>query len=664
MKYFYTFISTAFFFFHLSAQTITTSVINPPSQLRCSDVPVKLNNIVFGSIPPNAADNPVVVFIHGWFDNGYGWFLGKNKWYEDAYNGGYRTAFFFQSYSDAFEDNGRVIAKMIRETCRHYNTDKVVAVCHSKGGYDIEFALYNENMWDSVQGVITLSTPFWGAPMSDMIATPVIRSFLESVPIVGPIFQGKGSYQMQTAYMAGVVRPMMDNNPDNRPEKFHCFATWGNGHTTVFPPEIPDDILKVVFPDYNPSCIEIPGFGTLAGNLITGLMNIIGDLSHLVQVQGKYNNPQKNQIYMDGLAPYYSSLRPGSVVLSQSPPSQQSFLNHMDALLSSNMWGIVQQEIDYFKNHPVFRKKNTALINAPSETQSFQPSSDMQLVQSASIELNASGQIKLYLAGEYKNKSLRILDENNQLVKIITLNFSTLTMFDIFHEVDLSSLPSGKKYTLQSDVPLVGFIKDGNAASMQINTHSDKTYYASEPLGLEVSLSDWTDNVQSTFIKGFLNRNIDDKGNVIWDKIIPVSFVYDEGSKSYVCRDKMELADGVYNLSVFADGNSLHRFGTTSILVKQERIAKGFANPAFSIYPNPANALLTIQFTADEAKNYSVEMFDIVGREIAKVEAGRNISGIQNMNIPLKEFQLSQGSYLISLTENGERKGSKVVVIN
>lgn len=148
---------------------------------------------------------------------------------------GYKSAFFFQSHSDEFEKNGKVNSEMIRQTCRHFNTNRVIAVCHSKGGYDIEYALYNENMWDTVQGVITLSTPFRGAPMSDLIATPIIRALLENVPIVGPIFKGKGSYQMQTAYMSGVVRPMMDNHPENRPEKFHCFASWGLDHKTVFP---------------------------------------------------------------------------------------------------------------------------------------------------------------------------------------------------------------------------------------------------------------------------------------------------------------------------------------------------------------------------------------------------------------------------------------------
>jgi len=196
MKNLYLFFLSVIFVSVFSAQPVTTKVIPKPSQLRCSDVPAKLNSVILGATPPNSEQQPVIVFVHGWFDNGYAWFMAKNKWYEKCYNAGYKSAFFFHSYSDEFEKNGRVIAGMIRQTCRHYNTNKVIAVCHSKGGFDIEWALYNEGLADSVQGVITLSTPYWGAPMSDLIANPFIRPILEAIPIVGPVFQGKGSYQM------------------------------------------------------------------------------------------------------------------------------------------------------------------------------------------------------------------------------------------------------------------------------------------------------------------------------------------------------------------------------------------------------------------------------------------------------------------------------------
>ena len=660
MRFIYTLALICCTIFFLSAQTITTTVIKKPSELRCNEVPAKLNNIVFGAIPPNAQNQPVVVYIHGWFDNGYAWFMSKNKWYENSYNAGYRTAFFFQSYSDAFEDNGKVIAKMIRETCRHYNTDKVIAVCHSKGGYDIDYALYNENVWDSVQGVITLSTPYWGAPMSDLIAVPFFRTTLEAVPIVGPIFQGKGSYQMQTAYMAGVVRPMMDNHPNNRPEKFHCFGAWGYEHKTVLPNAIPDDILKVVFPDYQPLCLDIPGFGVFAGDLMSTFMGFTGLVTSIAAIQPKYENPQKNHQLNDGLAPYYSAIRPGSVVISQPPPSQQSNLNHIDVLLSSYTWNIVQPEIEYFKANPVLRKGD--IVNtSEKESQDAQPSaSDAQFVQGNSLKINSATINKLYLIGEYRNESFKILDESNQLVKTITLNMTTQGMYDIFHEVDLSFLPPNKKYTLQSTVPVTGLLKDGNVATLSLNTHSDKTYYLDEPLNLEVKLNEWPDAISSTIVKGYLNRNIDENGSVIHDQLIPVDFEYNETLQAFICKTKVALPGGVYNVSVFAEGNELKRFAATSILMKQERKPAASAN-LFSVFPNPASGNVTVQFNAEENISYRVEVFDIVGKKIMQNEASK-LSGMQQIQLPLNDA--AKGSYLISFSVNGERKSSKVLVLN
>ncbi len=663
MRSIYTLFFALFIFFQLSAQPITSTVIKPPSLLRCNEIPVKLNNIVFGAVPANSEDKLVVVYIHGWFDNGFAWFMAKNKWYENSYNAGYRTAFFFQSVSGAFEDNGKVVAEMLRETCRHYNTNKVIAVCHSKGGYDIEYALYNENIWDSVQGVVTLSTPFWGAPMSDLIAVPFFRTILEAIPIVGPIFQGKGTYQMQTAYMAGVVRPMMDNHPNNRPEKFHCFASWGFEHKTVFPNAIPDDILKVVFPDYQPLCLDIPGFGVFAGDLMSGFMNFTGIVTNIAAIQPKYENPQKNHQLNDGLAPYYSSIRPGSVVISQAPPSQQSYLNHIDVLLSSYMWSIVETEIEYFKNNPVLRKGNivnTITENIKEATPEF---SDIQFIQNKRIEINTATVNKLYLLGEYKNEIIKVLDEYKLLVKIIPLNISTQAMYSIFHEVDLSFLSINKKYFLESSSTLTGLLRDGKNVTLELNTHSDKIYYQEEPLNIEVSLNNWTDDRTTTSVKGFLNRNINENGNVIQDKLIPIIFEYNETTKSFICNSHLELLSGIYNVSVFAEGNELKRFATTSILMQQERKIKTDNNNQISVFPNPSNDIFTIQFDANENANYNIEVFDIVGKEILQINVN-NLSGIQQIQLSANSTNLTKGTYLISLSENGERKSSKVVIVN
>lgn len=129
---------------------------------------------------------------------------------------------------------------------------------------------------------------------------------------------------------------------------------------------LPDDMIKVVFNDYRPLCFDIPGFGTFAGDLMTGFMTITGNLSRLVQVRISTITHKKICMILITMALYYSSIRPGAVAFSRPPPSQQSYLNHIDVLLSSNMWDKVLPEIQYFKDHPVLRKR-TGVRHLPQQ---------------------------------------------------------------------------------------------------------------------------------------------------------------------------------------------------------------------------------------------------------------------------------------------------------
>lgn len=644
----------------LSAQPVTTKVIPKPSQLRCSDVPAKLNSVILGATPPNSEQQPVIVFVHGWFDNGYAWFMAKNKWYEKCYNAGYKSAFFFHSYSDEFEKNGRVIAEMIRQTCRHYNTNKVIAVCHSKGGFDIEWALYNEGLADSVQGVITLSTPYWGAPMSDLIANPFIRPILEAIPIVGPVFQGKGSYQMQTAYMAGVVRPMMDNHPQNQPEKFHCYAAWGMNHTTVLPDAIPDDILKVVFRDYQPLCLDIPGFGKLAGDLMSAGMSVIGSISRLVQVQPKYDNPSRNQQYLDGLAPYYSSIRPGAVNISEPPPSQQSNLNHIDVLLSSYMWDIVQPEIEYFKTNPVLRKAPLQPQEQLS-VQAFQPYSDVQFEQGNELLMAAHPNRKLYVVGDY-SQEVQVTDIHGKILPKLPLYVSTKSLFDVVHEVDLSAYPQ-EALILKSTTPLTAFIQDGSPAAIQLHLPEKQTYEAQD-VQVKVSLAQWPQHPEQVNIQGFLTRNMDAQGELVSSAPVALTFYWEEKEQAYMSKAPQQLDAGVYNISVTAAGNDIKRFATSSILVKSITKNVVDASMQLTVFPNPATDRIAINVETATAGNYTLQFTDVQGRLLATLPLSYLASGKQEVSVSVKQYQLPAGMCWITLTDvSGKVQARQSVVI-
>lgn len=657
MKFIYT-ILLSYFFLTAVAQPITTAVIPPPNQLRCSDVPVRLNGVVFGAVPPNSQDKPVVVFVHGWFDNGYAWFMSKNQWYNLTYNEGYRSAYFFHHYSDAFEKNGKVIADMIRETCRHFNTSKVIAVCHSKGGLDIDWALYNYGIWDSVQGVVTLSSPYYGAPVADLIANPLIRLVTENIPIVGPIFKGKGTYQMQTAYMMSTVRPMLDNHPNNNPQKFHCFGAWGMEHPTRLPSAISDDILKVVFPQYRPLCLEIPGFGDLAGTLMSGFMYATGFLTKLVPVQERYQNPYHNTIINDGLVPYYSSQRPGSIEISPRPNAQESFLNHIDIFRSSETWDNVKPELDYFTLHPQLR-------TAPAQQQNLKPEaveavSDVALFQSDIISFEKNENSEFALVGNYNHVKAVIYNENNEEVKSFTIDHQTQFVYDFISPLDLKDLANGHTYTLKTTSPLTLFIKDGSDATLQLNTRSNEDLFKNRPLNFEVELTNWNEDLHFVTVEGTLCRNMDENGEVVYDKLIPVHFTFDPQCQKFICKDAPDLATGIYNVSVYAKGNKTHRFATTSMAIAMKTSTVD-NNRDLKIYPNPAAQNLNISFTSD-FNNITLQITDVLGKVQYQKQLVADGTFMHELQLDLNELNLASGLYALSILENEKIAVSKTFV--
>ena len=67
------------------------------------------------------------------------------------------------------------------------------------------------------------------------------------------------------------------------------------------------------------------------------------------------------------------------------------------------------------------------------------------------------------------------------------------------------------------------------------------------------------------------------------------------------------------------------------------------ANNNILVYPNPANALLTIQINSS-TKNFTVEIFNLIGEQIFKAS--------NNINIDVSSF--SQGLYFIKVKQDNK----------
>ncbi|MCB9032889.1 MAG: T9SS type A sorting domain-containing protein [Chitinophagales bacterium] len=653
MKHFY-FLLFCSVLLPTKAVTITTQNLPAPANYDCGDAKAKLNNVLFGATPPNASPNqPVIVFVHGWFDNGYSWFMAKNQWYQKCYNAGYNTAFFFHTRSGLMQENGAVIADMIRATCEHFNTNNVIAVCHSKGGLDMEFALYNSGIADSVSGVITLSSPFYGAALGDFIANPLIKLVTENIPIVGEIFRGKGTYQLQTAYMTGVVRPMMDNSAENRPEKFRCFGAWGFNNIMRFPPNIPDDIAKVVFYEqYRPLCFDIPGLGVIAGGLMTAGFTLLGGVSKIIPIPSAYQYPNyDNNKYTDGLVSYYSAFRPGATEVSERPPSTNSFLNHVDVLLSSETWDEVYEQIQYCTQNPVLRKANQASVPTNKSYQRDAIASNYNLLKTKTLPITVNRQTQLQLIGNYNNLNIKIYN-NNQLIKTIQQDLATDSYINLFHSIDLSDLNENTNYTLEFNQAVTALFVDGNEAALSLAFNQN--YATNTDLNsLKIYANNFNANYKEIQVEAILNRNMDEFTDVVYESSITIPMIFNQQEQCYQIKEIPNLKNGIYNLTIVANTKTISRTLTTSIAINKNEVLN--KNSKLYIYPNIiSNNDVQLKYYSAVSKNDIINIYNLEGKLIfqqaVNLQAGENQLTLNTSNV-----SLAKGIYIVQLNESSAK---------
>lgn len=100
--------------------------------------------------------------------------------------------------------------------------------------------------------------------------------------------------------------------------------------------------------------------------------------------------------------------------------------------------------------------------------------------------------------------------------------------------------------------------------------------------------------------------------------------------------------------------DSIHSMlGTTGLLDKPETAE------SFSIYPNPATDLITIQLGLNEPTDLALEITDLMGKKVAFITKGRESGNVK------KQFNVSglpNGHYFVRLEINGKATTRKLTV--
>jgi pimeloyl-ACP methyl ester carboxylesterase len=160
-----------------------------------------VGNVWYGAVPPNGSTARVLVFIHGLGGTASFFWTNNNDMYSTAYNAGYRTAFISMNAdntpnSNTIAQNGNMIKQTLPTVLQHYQVNRVVMVCHSKGGLDAQYAIgTNAGTRSRVRAMFTLSTPNQGSAMADWASGPG-KQLAQQLGLLSP-----GMASLQTTYV-------------------------------------------------------------------------------------------------------------------------------------------------------------------------------------------------------------------------------------------------------------------------------------------------------------------------------------------------------------------------------------------------------------------------------------------------------------------------------
>lgn len=157
-------------------------------------------NLFYGAIPPNGANGPVIVFVHGLNGTAMDWWdVRGNTMYDLAYQAGFRTAFVSMNLDNTpnttdIPTNGAMLQTMFPKILSQFGVTKVYFVCHSKGGLDVQSAIANTQWLGIARAVFMFGTPNQGDALADWLASPSGINLANSLGLNNP-----GVQSLQTA---------------------------------------------------------------------------------------------------------------------------------------------------------------------------------------------------------------------------------------------------------------------------------------------------------------------------------------------------------------------------------------------------------------------------------------------------------------------------------
>ncbi|WP_282081387.1 T9SS type A sorting domain-containing protein [Aquimarina algiphila] len=554
--------------------------------------PLLKSTIHYGVTPPNF-NGKVILFNHGYIDLNQSQFLFDNSFYQETYNEGYQAVFVATTRGKGIWINGKLLAESIDIVTQKFDVDQLYLIAHSNGGKASEAAMFHYGKKNKVAQAFALGTPFWGTYLADISQMPWLNWAWKLTGL------NEGARTSTTYYCRDVIRPFLDNHPNNEPEKFVVLGASGY---------------------YKGSTIAAPAF------LLTGGI--------LLPVQG----------INDGVAPYRSTLRPGAEYVFRKNDSRAIF-DHLDVSLGQFSWSYIKS---YIENRA---PKNT--ITPDTNHNNFKIESNYYIIQSENeydrivLDKNSSYAVTEVIH-ENPTAEFKVFDKNHKKLNL-SKSFST--------ESHKTTIPvSQHDLTLKSDSRFAAFVKQNSGVKMSLEHIIEKNHQI-----LKVKIySDKKDflSLLNTEVRAVITKTSKIDGTPLQNDSKVIIF---EKDKDGFYFDTRNLEEGVYSLflnsenkgnfrrsiiSGFVVGdikNNLTTIENENTLEKPEK--------SIQITPNSVKdqAVLFIKGHTTLNNWLNVKIYDITGKDIKSFTIRTNQSLQYNISEQLQT--LSSGIYLLNVDD-------------
>lgn len=578
--------------------------------------------IYYGRTPWFSSNKPVIVYVHGFIDLANAWFIFGNDMYASSYYSRHRTAFVAMTRGEGMWRNGEILAEMLEDITDHYNTNDVVIVAHSNGGKASEVAMYHYNKSHLVDRVITLGTPFFGTPLADVAESDPLEWLVDLIGL------GGGTSTSTTYYMSGVARPMLDNEPDNEPDKFLNHGTWGwNSGVTLAAPTM----------WLGGALLNVTGAGPSTGG-------------------------------NDGVTPYYSSTRPGGhEMLPNGYGTWGTKDDHIDITMDYICW-------DWIK--PLFSANMNNLRRAKSELykQVYEPvESNLQIVSSADehfyIEEDAID-VNLFVFNEGEEVEVSLVRETASGMRVaaedvvLERNENYSKNGKTTYSFNTKAMEPGKYSIASTSEKFSAIVTYQNGTALRYYkplNEARPAYKEGEVIDLSVEIVGAEESALN--VNAVVRLKNDLEGNPIANGARYVVDLIDLGNGMYSYELPEGLSAGVYNVMINAEGEQFRKTLVSGFAVQEgAREIEIAATPALSNYPNPIESQTTIQFEILAEGNATLRMYDVYGKLIKEEDLSNFGLGKHETNWKVQHLNLSNGTYYLEL-HNGLYRNSRTIQV-